>query len=136
MKKKLSFCIFFLAFFLLGTTQVFAAGGFLEPCNPGNTCSGDLVCQDGKICVFKGGEGPQSGGDVLVIIKNITNWVFAFMMVLSVLFILVAAFEFITNGGEPAKINEARWKLIWAAVGIVIAVLANSFPSVIQQILK
>ncbi len=136
MKKKLSFCIFFLAFLLLGTTQVFAAGGFLEPCNPGNTCNSGLVCQDGKICVFEGGQGPQSGGDVLIIIKNITNWVFAVMMVVSVVFILMAAYEFVANGGEPAKIDEARKRLMWAAVGIAIAVLANSFPAVIQKILE
>ena len=136
MDKKLSFFAFLIAFFLLGTTQVFGAGGFLEPCNSGNTCNVNLVCQDGKICVFKGGQGPQSGGDVLLIIKNISNWVFAFMMALSVIFILMAAFEFIANGGEPAKVNEARQRLIWAAVGIVIALLANSFPTVIQKILE
>ncbi len=65
-------------------------------------------------------------------IEAVTNWVFAFFMVVSVVFILMAAFEFVTGGPEGAK--EARQKLIWAIVGIVIAVLARSIPDVIKII--
>lgn len=67
-------------------------------------------------------------------IDNIINWVFALMMVLAVVFILMAAFAFVTGGPKGAE--EAREKLIWAIVGIVIAVLARSIPAVLKMIIQ
>ena len=71
---------------------------------------------------------------LIAIIENIVNWVFAFMIALSVIFILIAGFQFITGGAKGAE--EGREKLIWAIVGIIIAVLAKSIPAAIGFIVK
>ena len=76
---------------------------------------------------------PVGSGEVLIQrIDTVINWVFAFMMVLAVLFILIAAFQFVTGGAKGAE--EGREKLIWAIVGIIIALLAKSFPAVLKII--
>lgn len=80
-------------------------------------------------------QGPQTGEQVLAIIQNITNWVFAIIITVSVVYFLLAAFQFVTEGKDPAKVQEARTKLIYAVIGIGIALLANGIPKVLRNVL-
>ena len=61
-------------------------------------------------------------------IDTIANWVFTALVVLAVFMVLMAAFQFVTAGDNAESLSAARQKLIWAAVGIVIAILAKSIP--------
>lgn len=79
--------------------------------------------------------GPTSGTQLLSIVDIATNWVFAIFTVLTVIFILLAAFQFITGGGDEAKISEARQKLIWASVGIAVALASKGLVPVLKNIL-
>ena len=65
----------------------------------------------------------------------IANWVFAILIILVVFIILWAAFEFLTSGGDPEKTKSARNKLVWAAVGIVVAIIAFVFPSIVRSLI-
>ena len=83
-------------------------------------------------------EGPQTvealfglGGPV----DRVVNLLFTVLLVASVIFIILAAFQFIAGGGDPNAVVQARQKLIWAVVGIVVALLARSIPKVIQNFL-
>lgn len=67
---------------------------------------------------------------------TIANWVFTILVVLSVFMILMAAFQFVTGGDNPEEISKARQKIIWAAVGIVIALLARAIPNLILTTLN
>ncbi|MDO8470523.1 MAG: hypothetical protein Q7S63_00935 [bacterium] len=80
---------------------------------------------------------PVSGygpGNLYDIVNNVVNWVFAFIMLLSIMFVIMAAFEFVTGGPEGAK--EGRQKLIWAAVGIGFAILARAFPNILRGLIQ
>ena len=79
--------------------------------------------------------GPQTGAQLLAIIDVITNWIFAGFVALAIVMVLLAAFQFIREGGNPEKISEARQKLIWAAVGVGVALMAKGFVPVIKSIL-
>jgi heme/copper-type cytochrome/quinol oxidase subunit 2 len=79
--------------------------------------------------------GPQTGAQLLEIIDVITNWIFAGFVALAVVMVLIAAFQFVQEGGNPEKVSEARKKLIWAAVGVAVALAAKGFVPVIQNIL-
>ena len=76
-----------------------------------------------------------SGAGLLGIVGAATNWLFAIFVVLAVIFVLLAAFQFISAGGEATKLGEARQKLIWAAIGIIIALLAKGLVPVIRSII-
>ena len=79
--------------------------------------------------------GPTSGNSLINTVDLITNWVFAVFTVLTVIMVLMAAFQFVTAGGDAAKVGEARQKLIWAAVGIIIALSAKGMVPVLRTIL-
>lgn len=62
---------------------------------------------------------------------TIADWIFTVLVVVSVFMILIAAFQFVTGGDNPETLSSARQKIIWAAVGIVIALLARAIPNLI-----
>jgi hypothetical protein len=66
---------------------------------------------------------------------NITNWLFYFLIILAVLFIIVAAFKYLTAAGEPEKVKSASHMLLYAAIAIVVGILAKAVPSLIGSVL-
>ena len=62
----------------------------------------------------------------------IGNWVFAVLITVSVIYIILAAFQFVTGG--PEKAEEARKKLIFAVIGIAVALLAAGIDDVVRSI--
>ena len=67
---------------------------------------------------------------------NAANIIFTALLILAAVFILLAAFQFITGGGNAEALEQARAKLIWGAVGIGVALLAKGLPGIIQTFLK
>jgi len=78
---------------------------------------------------------PVTGSELLDRIALIGNWVFAIFLALSIIYIILAAFQFVTGGGNPEQVSAARQKLIYAAVGIAIALLAAGFDDILRSIL-
>ena len=76
-----------------------------------------------------------TGGEAVEAITAITNWLFVILSVIAVIFIVLAGLQFITGGGNPEAVGEARMKLMYAAVGIAVALLARAVPFVISSIL-
>ena len=62
-------------------------------------------------------------------------WAFYFLIALSVIFVLVAAFKYLTAGGDPEKVKAAGSTLLYAAVAIGVALLARAVPLVIGSFL-
>lgn len=79
--------------------------------------------------------GPQTGAQLLSIIDTITNWIFAGFVALAVVMTIIAALQFVREGGNSEKVAEARQKLIWAAVGIGVALLSKGFVPTIRSIM-
>lgn len=76
--------------------------------------------------------GPQppdwrtGGTDFLTILENIFNVAFMVLMVVAAIFLVIAGFYFITAMGDAEKIKIARNFVLWALVGVVVAVLAKA----------
>lgn len=64
----------------------------------------------------------------------VVNWLFTFLIILAVVFILVAAFRYLTAGGDPEKVKGASHSLIYAAVAIVVAILARAVPLIVASL--
>lgn len=71
--------------------------------------------------------------DAKTIIDNVVGWVFAFFFALAAFYILMAAFDYLTAGGDSKKIDSAKTKLIYAAVGIAVALIARSVTVIIEN---
>jgi len=50
--------------------------------------------------------------------------------------LLYSGFTYITSGGDPAKAALARKNIIWAIIGILIAILAYAMLLLVSQIIK
>jgi len=68
-------------------------------------------------------------------VDAVANFLFVILLVAAVIFIIIGAFQFVTAGGKPESISEARQKIIWAIVGIVIALFAKAIPAVVTNFL-
>jgi len=67
-------------------------------------------------------------------IKWITNLIFNFIMIISVLAILAGAAVYATAGGREDQLGTAKGILTGAVIGLVIAVLAKLIPSVVRGV--
>ena len=75
-------------------------------------------------------------GDVYDLINTVFNMLFWLLIVLASVFIIWAAFNYLTAGGDPEKVKAANQKVIYAAVAVVVAVLARAIPSIVCSFLS
>ena len=69
------------------------------------------------------------------LIDVIFNFVWPIIAVIIVIFLILAAFNFITANGDADKIAAGRSSLIWASVGIVVLLISFSIPFVLKNAL-
>lgn len=79
--------------------------------------------------------GPTSGDDIILIIENVANWMFAILLAVALVFVLLAAYQFLTSGGDPTRVTSARQSLMFALVGVGIALLARSLIYAVRIVL-
>jgi len=68
------------------------------------------------------------------VLCSVTNWMIYILVAVSILYIVYAAFLYATGGDDAEKISSARKTITWAAVGIAVALLAMSVPTLVQTI--
>ncbi|MCX6759214.1 MAG: hypothetical protein NT012_01470 [Candidatus Nealsonbacteria bacterium] len=73
--------------------------------------------------------------DVEDILTKIVNWLITILLVVAALFIVLAAFTFVTAGGDPEKINTARNQVLYALIGVGVALLAWGLVALVQKII-
>lgn len=64
-------------------------------------------------------------------ICDVFTWMFWILLSVSVIMILWAAYLFVTAQDDASQVTEAKDAMLYAAVGIVVALLARGFPLVI-----
>ena len=72
---------------------------------------------------------------VLNILCVVFSWMFWFLVVLAVIFVIVAAFKYLTAGGNPEAVSGAGRTLLYAAVAIGVALIARAVPFVVGTFL-
>ena len=68
-------------------------------------------------------------------IATVTNWIFFLLITISGLFIVFAAFLWITSGSVPANQEKAGKMILAALVGIAIAILSRIIPGIVTGLL-
>ena len=86
---------------------------------------------------FGGGipTGATSGEAFLDVVDNIVDWIFVIVLIGAVIFIVLAGWQFISGGGDPQALSQARNKLLWAAIGVMVAVLARGLVTAVKTII-
>jgi type IV secretory pathway VirB2 component (pilin) len=72
--------------------------------------------------------GPPPGGmadqaDANTLLMDIINWLLAILASLSILMIVVAGIMYITSQGDEGRVESAKKWLVYAIVGLVVALL-------------
>jgi len=91
--------------------------------------------------IFGGGddvEGPPDldEDDMLEALERLTNWLFTILLITAVIFIIVAGFYFITAQGEPEKVKKARLFILWALIGVGVAVASVGLVALVRYIVE
>ena len=76
-----------------------------------------------------------SAGDVIDIINNIGDWIFAILMAVAGVMLILAGFFWVTAGGDPQNVTKARQMLTNAVIGLVIALLARGLVMAVLKVL-
>ncbi len=77
----------------------------------------------------------EGKGSLTQTLLNIRNVIWGVAWFLAVIFIIYSGIMFITASGQPEKITKARNALIWALVGIAVAVIARGVIYLVQNLL-
>jgi Type IV secretion system pilin len=72
---------------------------------------------------------------VLQLLCNVFGWAFYFLMILAVIFVIYAAFKYLTAAGNPESVKSAGSVLLYAAIAIAVALLAKAVPLVVGSFL-
>jgi hypothetical protein len=74
--------------------------------------------------------------DLLIGIIQVGNLIFTIVLSLAVIFLIYAAVLFVTAAGAPEKVDQARHIILYAAIGIAVALLAKGIVLYIHNYLK
>ncbi len=72
--------------------------------------------------------------EVLVIINTVIDWIFTIVLIISVIIMLIAAFKYLTGGSNEENIQTAHRMLLWAVVGIAVALLAQAMITLVREL--
>lgn len=74
----------------------------------------------------------QSADKIFEIMAKIVQYAYTAFFILAVLFILMAAFNFLMSKGDPEKVKSARSQIMWACVAIAIALVSVGAAAIIK----
>ncbi len=76
-------------------------------------------------------QAPTPPEDLWATVKKVVGALLAVVFILGVIFLIIGAIAYITAGGDPAKVENARNLMLYAVIGMGIAVLAWAFMTFI-----
>jgi hypothetical protein len=117
-----------LYFFAVLTILILPLIGFAQDIKPGTIPNaGQLgIEQDSPI------NSVSQGVDIL---SSVVGWVYRVFFILTVLFVLLAAYKYLTKADDAEKIKEARQQLVYAAIAVVVALLSVGFSAIVDSFL-
>ncbi len=72
--------------------------------------------------------------DVQRILTKLANWMFLILLTLAIIFIIIAAYKYLTAGGDESKVSSAHKTLIYALVAIAVGLLAQGLVYLVAEL--
>ena len=95
------------------------------------------VLASAQIAAPPGGQPPATPitnvGQIQNIACLIIGWMFWGLIVLTIIFVLIAAFKYLTAAGNPEAVKGAGTMLLYAAIAVVVALIAKGFPMIVSS---
>ena len=140
MKKAVFGLLVFVSFF--GGGVVFAEGKIADPASTENWCG-----KRNKLPpIFNGGmlPGPAQDGDGLTedgicyvsekLVPSISNKILVFLFSLGVIILIIAGLLYIVSSGDTELTGQAKDTLLWACIGIGLAVISYAIVKLVINI--
>jgi len=81
------------------------------------------------------GKDSLTAEEIVTIIKKVTGWMQGIFFLLATIFILYAAFTYLTSGGDEEKTKKAKNIIVFAIIAIAVALLATAITPLVQTFL-
>jgi len=75
-----------------------------------------------------------SNQSIVGVVGTIGKYVIGALVIVAVFYVLWAAYTFITAAGDTEKITSARNRIMYAGIGIIVALLAQGIVSLVLNI--
>lgn len=69
-------------------------------------------------------------------LNTVANYVIGVLIVIAIFMIIWAGYTFVAHGTDPEAVGKARTRILFAAVGIVVALLAKGIVSLVLSAMK
>lgn len=81
---------------------------------------------------------PQGTGvdPIIAILNTVGNWMFGILIAVAAIYILLAAFKFMTAKGDSKAIGEARQALTYSLVAVAVGALTKGLIEVAKAIAR
>ena len=76
-----------------------------------------------------------SVGGLIGKVNNFVKLAVSSLFVLATIFIIIAAFKYLTGKGDPNEIKKAQAMIVWAIVAMVVALFAWAIPKIVISFL-
>jgi len=72
--------------------------------------------------------------DIMDLLNTIANWLLTILLIVAAIFIIIAGFLFVTAMGDPEKVKTARNFILWALIGVLVALASKGLVLLIRSI--
>lgn len=72
--------------------------------------------------------------EVMDVLSNIVDWLFSILLVFAAIMIVIAAYMFVTAAGNPETVTKARHFVVYALVGVAIALASRGLVALVSKI--
>jgi len=69
------------------------------------------------------------------VLNNAINWLFYILIFAAVIVIILAAYTFLTAGGNPDNVKKARDYVLYALIALVVAFLARALVDWLLEVI-
>jgi hypothetical protein len=73
-------------------------------------------------------------GCLIGILNTILDWMFTVILILSMIYILIAAYKYLTAAGDEEQVKSAHKTVVYAAIGIAVALLTSAVRFIIGNL--
>ena len=71
--------------------------------------------------------------NVINAIQTATNWIFYILILISVVYLILGGIGYVTAQGDAEKVKASGQKVMWALIGVVVAILARGLVNLVSK---
>ena len=77
---------------------------------------------------------PKNVCDIFNIVRVIAQYLLVLLIIFAVIFVIMAAFKYVTASGDAEKVKTANRQILYAVVAIVVGLLAAVTPTIVASV--